>query len=628
MVDVKDNKELEAGSEDDFEYEYEYVEVPEGEEVPESEDAEYEYEYEYVEVPEGEETSDAGELFVSADEELPIEKELPAVAEDYFTEKSETKKENDDLFEEIDLDSFLKETGNEVEEVNLDDIIVEELEANEIEEINVDDILAEDEDLSTLDFDDEKVENIEDNLTFEYTESSGEKLDSVANKAEIETISLDDIEVEEISLDDIEVEEIKDTESLSEEDLASQEKSQIGFIETAGLESNGGNEPISQDNEEIVDVEYEAEAEDNLTSDSDFKPFVVSAETSNNSEPEMLEVEGLGKQTFVSDDFAELLPSVVIGSFAGKSDELQGQKTIAEEVAMPSGTEFNVLEMSDDDYLVSIDFSKVVTKSDGVSVFYSTRKQNTVSISDIDMTAGELSQWNLVILDRKMVSLNEHEQNIFPRFKNSVRLAKLIKNGQERVSFFNEEEYSAVPQTDSFGMVSGKFIVGALEEDSGLLINDFINISLYDFYGKKLQFMTPVSGMLVGPKGSILYFSNLKNLILPRAKISSSEESYLKEVADAQGYFEISAQDEEKTLVGIDGKDSVHINVGITTYGWNVVFDNEVTMSVKDLMTYQSRNGKIPFDSGKICYGRKVFKFENIKSVSLYETPQYFSYGR
>lgn len=91
--------------------------------------------------------------------------------------------------------------------------------------------------------------------------------------------------------------------------------------------------------------------------------------------------------------------------------------------------------------------------------------------------------------------------------------------------------------------------------------------------------------------------------------------------------FKISSLSDSIKLEGAI-KDTIHISVGVSTYGWNVSFSNGVVMSLNDMRTYQSRNKKILDSSGKITYGSKVFEFSDIRKITFYENPKYFSYTK
>ena len=92
-------------------------------------------------------------------------------------------------------------------------------------------------------------------------------------------------------------------------------------------------------------------------------------------------------------------------------------------------------------------------------------------------------------------------------------------------------------------------------------------------------------------------------------------------------YFEFSAQSESGEFVGNAEMNAIHVNVNNTSYGWNVTFDNGLSMNLRDLREYQTRFGKMPSANGTISYGQKTLKFQNVERIVVYEAAQYFFYS-
>ncbi|MDD4556313.1 MAG: hypothetical protein PHE89_03165 [Alphaproteobacteria bacterium] len=616
MTDLDEDKKNETDEdyEYEYEYEYEYVEVPEGEEVEGVEGEDYEYEYEYVEELEGEQNKteevsvdkylEVGEPLESFDEDLEkidLEK-ISSPSDDISFEVVEEKTTSESNFEAIDIDALLQEPEKVVEEIDVDKLLLETPEDEksvELEEINLDDFLAQEQEISSLgEVSDKEDESFSDGFDMEYTEIPEEDVSLLTPEMEKKTeeiVSYEEIEEPVLVADESKSELKSEPETILESMI--ENPHEVGFAANF----------IEQEDLPVVKEEVLEQEEP-----------IVEEESTIEEEP-IIEVEQLVETVpVVEEPVAEEIvePEQVFEEDVSSVD----YKVLTEDLA------FVVHPMTHEGYLNALDFSKVVTKSDSVSLFFASRKKDTVYIGNAEES--ELSQWTLIVLDRKMFTLKKGS-NTFPLVKNAVRFSKLIKDGQERIGFFNEETYETLPQADSFGMIEGKFITGQVGEDSGLLINDFINISLVDFAGKKLEFDSPISGMLVGPNGAILYFSNLKNLILPqkgKKQLEDYQESSVKLSSDVARAFLLNAQDEAKTFSGTTEMSNININVGITTYGWNVSFDNEVTMSLRDLMSYQAKNGHMPSENGKITYGRKEFAFEKIKHIAFYEAQQYFSY--
>ena len=92
-------------------------------------------------------------------------------------------------------------------------------------------------------------------------------------------------------------------------------------------------------------------------------------------------------------------------------------------------------------------------------------------------------------------------------------------------------------------------------------------------------------------------------------------------------YFEFSAQSESSEFIGNEEMNSIHVNVNNSSYGWNVTFDDGLSMNLRDLREYQTRFGKIPSANGTISYGQKTLKFQNVERIVVYEAAQYFFYN-
>ena len=91
--------------------------------------------------------------------------------------------------------------------------------------------------------------------------------------------------------------------------------------------------------------------------------------------------------------------------------------------------------------------------------------------------------------------------------------------------------------------------------------------------------------------------------------------------------FEFEKTSESADFTGTENCNTIHVNVGYDTYGWNVQFSDGVVMSLRDVREYQIRNGKLPNNSGRIIYGKCVLSFDNVERIVVYEAVKYFSYG-
>ena len=121
--------------------------------------------------------------------------------------------------------------------------------------------------------------------------------------------------------------------------------------------------------------------------------------------------------------------------------------------------------------------------------------------------------WNLIIFDKKIVSLDEGVKEItLPRESRTARYATLVKNGQEKLDLFNEEKFSFASPTTEFFKGKEHFIYGKIGQTSGLVVNDVVTIPVVKFKGKQIVSKKPMSGMIVGGN-SVLYFNGASKII-------------------------------------------------------------------------------------------------------------------
>ena len=83
----------------------------------------------------------------------------------------------------------------------------------------------------------------------------------------------------------------------------------------------------------------------------------------------------------------------------------------------------------------------------------------------------------------------------------------------------------------------------------------------------------------------------------------------------------------ESCFEGNDEIKAIHVNVYNSSYGWNVTFDNGLSMNLRDLREYQTRFGKMPSPNGVISYGQTKLTFSNVERIVVYESAQYYFYS-
>ena len=111
--------------------------------------------------------------------------------------------------------------------------------------------------------------------------------------------------------------------------------------------------------------------------------------------------------------------------------------------------------------------------------------------------------------------------------------------------------------------------------------------------------------------------------------VSSDNLKYLKWYSgnSMDNIYEFGKSSQSAEFIGSASCNTIHINVGYDTYGWNVQFSDGLSMSLRDVREYQIRNGKLPNSSGQISYGQNILTFENVDRIVIYEAVKYFSYG-
>lgn len=534
---VEDEKKDESAvSPDDWEYEYEYVEVPEGEELPEGE-----YEYEYVEV---------------------LEEDVPLSEQDIVSE-AETSLPVDENVSKVNLTEY-------------PELIISE-------DIDIDDLIAGD------------TSDTGSNISIDsYGADTNESHDNFNEDLIIDTE------------DDVPVIIEEDIHSFASDSYDEKETLQASPFsdEISGLYDAEKNEEYNEEEPEVI--------EEDIVIDSPVVEEVIDFIPDNIEKFE---------------DVKEELPEISIQESFMEHDIVEDNSDWSKQLNA------SIIILSPADYQSSIETSKIFTKSSGISLYQGTKDKNSIFIGDVNFDNDELNFWKLIVFDKKVVAVKNNENKQIPLLKNAVRFAKLIKSGEEKLALFNDREFNFVSPADDFGVVEGKYIVGEVDDNTNLMINDFIHVPVKEYAGKKISFNKVQSGMLVGSDSSILYFADIKSIIIPDGIKHEVEEKDLSEV-NLRWYsgsvddkvFNISAATDATPISGSSDIDTIHIQAGTTTYGWNVVFDNGIVMSVRDLQTYQRRNGSMPSEKGVLSYGAKKFEFEGIKRIVLYLSPQYFSY--
>ena len=297
---------------------------------------------------------------------------------------------------------------------------------------------------------------------------------------------------------------------------------------------------------------------------------------------------------------------------------------------------FRFLPLSDEKYVSYKNTAKMFGRMSGVQTFNGDEAHQAILLDDINYQGKELEFWSVVIFKTSLISLPEGSCSVrLEKSSETIRYARVVKNGFPELSVFNEEDFNLDRNDDEFVQGKNHFIYAKPGLNTGIIINDFENISLADKEGMIVEFGVPVSGMLAGPENAKLYFANVREVVVPTAALVRMDEEKLQannakwySGSLSDKYFELSVRSGSCEFVGNEEIKSIHVNVGTSTYGWNVTFDNGIVMSFRDLQEFQNKHGALPSANGVISHGQLSCKFHNMERIVVYEIPQYFAYGR
>ena len=318
-----------------------------------------------------------------------------------------------------------------------------------------------------------------------------------------------------------------------------------------------------------------------------------------------------------------------------KTDIMPQQKKFEQQVEYTTKFQIEDFALSDFDKLVELEKVQFVQKSEGVQSFKVNAHVKDLALSDVDFANKEILNWTLVLFENKIVPVVPGEQEICQQTENNVyQFVSLYKAHEKKFDLFNEKNLKIINTDESFVAADGRFICGDFGTDAHLAVSEFTTYALKDYVGKKLCFFEPASGILCGAGGTMVFFSNVQNLWVPNSTIAVQDEQKLKYKISKwysgslhDKYFEFDALSESSEVIGNDEVKAIHLNVENNTLGWNVMFDNGVTLGLHDLREYQIKYGKLPSSNGVVQFGQKTLKFQNIERIVVYKSPQYFFYG-
>lgn len=602
-----DNVQAAAGNPaaDGEEYEYEYIELAEGEELPE--DAEYEY----VEVSDDEmpsmipptavvSTSDVSQPEVSTPEPI-----IPSAPETVAEPASSAPVQSVDAVvpqaavsqpvsvppvEEADLNALLDNDG-------------------EIEEV----------DASTL-------------LDGDYSDDFARNLFADKPSEKIEEVSIDDIlgedaaavpagigDVREVSADEL-IAGIR-----NKEDDDGSLRRNIWSDLTDDVPAAAKPEPVVEPEpvvapEPVVEPEPVVAPEPVVPVFEETEPDVYAPVTKMTSEPEVAEaVEPAAEENTEQE---QVRPDESVSETEIRSETVMGRVV---QVAYQS------VLLTDDVRTEMLAKDRVADENSGLQFFEMRGGGLLLNVSEVSA----LENWHLIIFNQNLVPAEAGGTIEIVQPQDTIRAATVVKQGTEKLEIYNEEEYRFADPADGFVPARKHFIYGRTDDDTGLIVNDFVNIGLRANAGKVITFENPVFGWLSGPNGAQIYFAQLGRLAVSSPEQAAGDDEkagqhaakwYSGNLEDR--YFEFSGASQSGEFTGSDEVKNIHVNVGTSAYGWNVSFDNGLVMSMRDLQEFESKHGKMPSPNGEISHGALKLKFSNVERIVAYQTPQYFAYGR
>lgn len=596
-----DNVQAAAGNPaaDGEEYEYEYIELAEGEELPE--DAEYEY----VEVSDDEmpsmipptavvSTSDVSEPEVSTPE--PIISSAPeTVAEPASSAPVQS------------VDAVVPQAAVSqpvsvppVEEADLNALLDND---GEIEEV----------DASTL-------------LDGDYSDDFARNLFADKPSEKIEEVSIDDIlgedaaavpagigDVREVSADEL-IAGIR-----NKEDDDGSLRRNIWSDLTDDVPAAAKPEPVVAP-EPVVESEPVVAPEPVVPVFEETEPDVYAPVMKMTSEPEVAEaVEPAAEENTEQE---QVRPDESVSETEIRSETVMGRVV---QVAYQS------VLLTDDVRTEMLAKDRVADENSGLQFFEMRGGGLLLNVGEVSA----LENWHLIIFNQNLVPAEAGGTIEIVQPQDTIRAATVVKQGTEKLEIYNEEEYRFADPADGFVPARKHFIYGRTDDDTGLIINDFVNISLRANAGKVITFENPVFGWLSGPNGAQIYFAQLGRLAVSSPEQAAGDDEkagqhaakwYSGNLEDR--YFEFSGASQSGEFTGSDEVKNIHVNVGTSAYGWNVSFDNGLVMSMRDLQEFESKHGKMPSPNGEISHGALKLKFSNVERIVAYQTPQYFAYGR
>jgi len=463
--------------------------------------------------------------------------------------------------------------------------------------------------LESLDLGDIEAE-IADTSEEEYEYVEIEEGDETSEDEEYEYVEVDDETGEEELAEEITTEEVITIAETPSEDITNEN---IVAEETPSTEEDLSLDEFNFDSidEDIQQKEDDFESLLNNDEKIDENTTETVEETITEEQYKNVEIEDIPDVSFVS-----AKPDAVLKDFKEISSENLVIKTLTDK-------SFNKI----------CNKAKIFNNNFGQITYSGKDKANCIILNEIDFE--ELANWNIIIFRRNEIAISEKDKEIKinKEDKNAIRIANLYGPEGRAQKLYDIDKIDLVEKdskTPIQKLEAGNFFLKELSSDWGVSITDFTIVGLSDKYGKSIEIPENCDGLIVGPNKSVLYFDNIKEIVVAKSEADRGQEDNIQEwlsgnIDDNMYKFDTNSNSDE--YIGSEGNNIIHINAGYSTYGWNVVFENGIRMSLADVREYQSRHGKLPTSAGMVIRGAKTLTFSNVEKILIYQPAQYFGYG-
>ena len=620
--------------------EYEYVEVPEGEVPPAADGTEEQYEYEYVEAP-----ADAAAQPADGTEEqyeyveVPESEAQPAAdGEQYEYEYVEAPADaaaqpadgTEEQYEYVEVPEGEAQPAADGEQYEYEYVEAPAPEAEEqYEYVEVPEGEAAQYEYTEVP-EGEAQPAGEEHYEYEYVEAPAEQTEQKA-----EEYSIDDLLEEEDSAPANEpplppetedsAPELPQWESETETDATEAPVPEI-TAEAPVPEIAETETAVSTPLETIPELPAEEASEEDLeTVSADFTPEPVAASAEN--DPTVSDLESLEEAPAPEPEPApvEDVPETPVENTA-EIDALAAEEIAAE--AAPAEPEIaeeaqEAEQPSDDEDSLPATGAVPFDGRAGVTTFVGSAVQNAVVLTNDDGSFNRLADWHLVIGDVSVSQLSGQAGQTVALNEDAYNSGILITADGEQHLFANV----------------GEIVIPAVDPDEcTLILNSSVVMSLAGHEGSVIA-LDGANGMLVGPNESKLYFSGLASLTVPAANEQAATASPVSAPvsSNAPVSFVVGRESDptaagfvftaESGVVATD-EAVILVKTGYSLYGWNVVFNSGLTMSLADVRTYQTKHDALPESDGQITYKAARLDFTGATKIKVFEKPSYCGYGK